>query len=79
MSSSICQVEAIQLEAQKLLDILQLWTTKVNQLDISGTRFFGDNLNRTKGAQKWCFHVIPTHFGRAKILSKIFGLHQVYR
>ena len=27
-----------------MLEQLQLWTTKVNQLSISGTRFFGENL-----------------------------------
>jgi hypothetical protein len=33
---------------------------------------------QAKGAQKWCFHVIPTLFGRAKFLNKFFGLYYIY-
>jgi hypothetical protein len=59
---------------------IQLRTTKVNQLSISGIfwRKSDDRseTGRAKEAQKWCFRVIPTHFGRAKNLSKIFGLYQ---
>ena len=45
---------------------LQLSTTKVNQLNISETSFFWrksddkSETGRAKGAQKWCFYVIPT-------------------
>ena len=57
---------------------LQLWTTKVNKLSISGTRFFGGNLrtvlksDRQKELKNGVFMLFPWVFGCAKILSKFF-------
>jgi hypothetical protein len=57
---------------------LQLWTTKVNKFDISGTRFFGKNLttdlkpDRQKEFKNDVFILFPRLFGCAKFLSKFF-------
>ena len=63
---------------------IQLWTTKANQLIISGTRFFGENLmtDLKLDGQKELknvgyLHVIPMLFGCTKILSKIFGIYHM--
>jgi len=65
--------------------IVQLQTTKVDKLNISGTRFFGENLtadlkpDRLKELKNDVFMLYPCIFGHAKILSKNFGPYQVYR
>jgi hypothetical protein len=52
-------------------------------LNISGTRFFGENLmtdlklDGQKELKNGVFMLFPRIFGCAKILSKISGLHQV--
>ena len=57
---------------------VQLRTTKVNKLSISGTRFFGRNLmtvlklDRQKELKNGVFMLFPRVFGNAKILSKFF-------
>jgi len=64
---------------------VQLWTTKVNKLIISGTRFFSENLttdlkpDRQKEFKNGVFKLFPCLFGHAKFLSKKFGLYHVYR
>ena len=70
---------------EKSLKFIQLRTTKVNKLNISGTRFFDENLTMDlkpdgqKELKNGVFMLFPRVFGRAKILGKIFGLNQVYR
>ena len=55
---------------------IQLWTTKVNKLSISGTRFFDRNLmtglksDRQKELKNGVFMLFPQVFGCAKILSE---------
>ena len=64
---------------------LQLWTTKVNKLIISRTRFFSENLTADlnpdgqKELKNGVFMLFPRFFGCANFLSKIFGLYHVYR
>ena len=59
---------------------VQLRTTKVNKLSISGTRFFGGNLmtvlksDRQKELKNGVFILFPRVFGHAKILSKFFRI-----
>lgn len=58
--------------------VIQLRTTKVNQLIISGTRIFDENLttdlkpDRQKKLKNGIFILFPRVFGRAKNLSEIF-------
>ena len=60
------------------LHVLQLRTTKINNLSISGTRFFGGNLmtvlksDRQKELKNGVFMLFPRVFGHAKNLSKFF-------
>jgi len=58
--------------------MIQLRTTKVNKLSISGTRIFDGNLttdlkpDRQKEFKTGLFILFPRVFGRAKILGDIF-------
>ena len=61
-----------------IIEVVQLQTTKVNKLSISGTRFFGRNLmtvlkmDRQKELKNGVFMLFPWVFGYAKNLSKFF-------
>ena len=63
--------------------MLQLWTTKADQLIISGTRFFGENLmtdlkpDGQKEHKNVGYMLFPHFFGHAKILSKNFSIYHM--
>ena len=50
--------------------------TKPTKLLSQELDFFGENPTTSKRSSKWCFHIIPTLFGRANFLSKIITCYR---